>query len=212
MRFLAMTGLVFLAASSNAFAEEPVFTPHAFTIWGSMDGPVVSASLPKFQGQLSVDTPQGDETPEPTRAIIDFPSGLQAGSILVRTTERKLYFIEPDGKAIMYRVGVGREGFTWKGTNAITRKAEWPDWRPPKVMIAREAEHGHIIPDFMPGGPENPLGARALYIGTTDFRIHGTTQPWSIGHAVSSGCIRMLNADVVDLYGRAQLGATVVVE
>jgi lipoprotein-anchoring transpeptidase ErfK/SrfK len=148
----------------------------------------------------------------PNRATIDFQSSLAPGSILVRTGERKLYYILPGGQAIMYRVGVGREGFSWQGTNRISRKAEWPDWRPPSVMITREAERGHIIPAFMPGGPQNPLGARALYIGGTEFRIHGTTQPWSIGHAVSSGCIRMLNEHVIDLFNRVDVGAQVVVE
>jgi lipoprotein-anchoring transpeptidase ErfK/SrfK len=153
-----------------------------------------------------------DDVSGPNRATIDFNTALAPGSILVRTAERKLYFILPQGKAIMYRVGVGREGFSWSGTNNITRKAAWPDWRPPAVMIKREALKGHIIPDFMAGGPQNPLGARAMYIGSTDFRIHGTTQPWSIGHAVSSGCIRMLNEHVIDLFNRAQVGAKVVVE
>ena len=118
----------------------------------------------------------------------------------------------PNNKAIMYPVGVGREGFTWSGQDAITRKASWPDWRPPKVMIEREAKKGRVIPAFMPGGPENPLGARALYIGDTEYRIHGTTQPWSIGKAVSSGCIRMMNDEVIDLFNRVEIGATVIVE
>ena len=116
------------------------------------------------------------------------------------------------GQAIADSVGVGRDGFSWKGTNVVTRKAEWPDWRPPSEMIAREAANGHVIPDVVPGGPSNPLGARALYIGDTEYRIHGTNQPWSVGHASSSGCIRMLNANVVELYGLVQVGAKVVVE
>ena len=143
---------------------------------------------------------------------IEFKTELAPGSILVKTGERKLYFVLPDGKAIRYSVGVGREGFSWSGRNQITRKAEWPDWRPPAVMIKREAARNHFIPAFMKGGINNPLGARALYIGDTEFRIHGTTQPWSIGRAVSSGCIRMLNEEVVDLYNRVSIGADVVVE
>ena len=143
---------------------------------------------------------------------IAFQSTLEPGSVLIRTAERRLYFILPDGKAIMYAVGVGREGFAWSGRNHISRKAEWPDWRPPLAMIRREAERNHFIPAFMKGGPDNPLGARALYIGDTEFRIHGTTQPWSIGRAVSSGCIRMLNEHVTELYARVSIGATVVVE
>jgi lipoprotein-anchoring transpeptidase ErfK/SrfK len=131
---------------------------------------------------------------------------------VVRTGERRLYYILPEGRAIRYSVGVGREGFTWSGTDKITRKSMWPEWRPPKIMIERERLKGRMIPAFMEGGVENPLGARALYIGNTEYRIHGTSQPWSIGMAVSSGCIRMLNEEVIDLYNRVDVGATVVVQ
>jgi lipoprotein-anchoring transpeptidase ErfK/SrfK len=146
------------------------------------------------------------------KQIVPFTRSLAPGSILVKTAERRLYFVLPGGKALQYPVGVGREGFTWSGRNTVSRKAEWPDWRPPPVMIAREAKKGRFLPEMMKGGPKNPLGARALYIGSTEFRIHGTTQPWSIGRAVSSGCIRMLNAHVIDLYEQVKVGATVVVE
>jgi len=118
----------------------------------------------------------------------------------------------PEGRAIQYGIGVGREGFTWSGTDKITKKAKWPEWRPPQEMIEREQERGNYIPAHMVGGPENPLGARALYIGETMYRIHGTNQPWSIGLAVSSGCIRLLNEEVIDLYNRVEVGAEVVVE
>jgi len=133
------------------------------------------------------------------------------GSIVVRTPERALYYVLPKGKAMRYSVGVGREGFQWSGNSRIVNKAEWPSWRPPQVMIEREAAKGHYIPDFMEGGPENPLGARAMYIGGTMFRIHGTNNEASIGGAVSSGCIRMMNADVIDLYDRVNIGAKVYV-
>jgi lipoprotein-anchoring transpeptidase ErfK/SrfK len=133
------------------------------------------------------------------------------GSIIVRTPERALYYVMNDGKALRYKVGVGREGFQWSGQSSIVSKTEWPDWRPPKVMIEREAAKGNILPEFMAGGPSNPLGARALYIGGTIFRIHGTNNAASIGGAVSSGCIRMLNEDVIDLYERVKLGARVYV-
>lgn len=146
------------------------------------------------------------------KRIVEFDRAMEPGSILVRTSERKLFLVMSGGQALMYPIGVGREGFTWSGSNTITRKSEWPSWRPPDVMIKREAAKGHFIPAFMPGGKDNPLGARALYIGSTQFRIHGTTQPWSIGHAVSSGCIRMLNEHVIDLYDQVQVGAKVVVE
>jgi lipoprotein-anchoring transpeptidase ErfK/SrfK len=115
-------------------------------------------------------------------------------------------------KALRYPVGVGREGKEWSGTNRISNKRQWPDWRPPPQMIQRELERGIVIPNFVKGGAKSPLGARALYIGQTEFRIHGTTQPNSIGRAVSSGCIRMHNAHVIDLYNRVKIGATVVVE
>jgi lipoprotein-anchoring transpeptidase ErfK/SrfK len=134
------------------------------------------------------------------------------GSILVQTKQRRLFYVLPDGQAIMYPVGVGKQGYTWKGTNRVSRKAEWPSWRPPKAMIRRELAKGRVLPDYMDGGLQNPLGARALYIGSTEYRIHGTTQPWSIGRAVSSGCIRMLNEHVIDLYSRVEVGARVVVE
>ena len=135
----------------------------------------------------------------------------EPNTIVVDTAERRLYYTLPGGKAIKYGVGVGREGFTWAGTNKVTRKAEWPGWTPPPAMIRREAAKGRQLPAFMPGGPENPLGARALYIGSTIYRIHGTNQPWTIGQAMSSGCIRMANDDVVHLYDQVGIGTKVVV-
>jgi lipoprotein-anchoring transpeptidase ErfK/SrfK len=143
---------------------------------------------------------------------VDYTGNLPPGSIWVRTRERKLFFIQLDNKATVFPIGVGREGFAWSGENVVTKKAEWPDWRPPKEMLLREAARGHIIPDFVKGGNANPLGAAALYIGDTQYRIHGTSAPWSIGQAVSSGCIRMLNDHIRILYGLAQLGARVIVE
>jgi lipoprotein-anchoring transpeptidase ErfK/SrfK len=133
----------------------------------------------------------------------------QPGSIIIRTPERALYYVTGEGEAIRYRVGVGREGFQWSGHSRIVAKKEWPSWTPPARMIAREAAKGITIPAYMEGGPSNPLGARALYIGGTLFRIHGTNNARSIGGAVSSGCIRMLNADVIDLYDRVSIGAPV---
>jgi lipoprotein-anchoring transpeptidase ErfK/SrfK len=141
-----------------------------------------------------------------------YTGNLPPGSIWVRTRERKLYFIDVDSKATVFPIGVGREGFSWSGENIVTKKAEWPDWRPPKEMQVREAARGHIIPEFVKGGKANPLGAAALYIGDTQYRIHGTSAPWSIGQAVSSGCIRMLNEHIQILYNQVQLGARVVVE
>ncbi len=133
------------------------------------------------------------------------------GTIIVKTPERALYYVSSKGEAIRYAVGVGREGFQWSGNSKIVAKAEWPGWTPPQVMIEREAAKGHFIPAHMDGGPGNPLGARAMYIGGKMFRIHGTNNEASIGGAVSSGCIRMMNADVIDLYNRVKIGAKVYV-
>jgi lipoprotein-anchoring transpeptidase ErfK/SrfK len=129
------------------------------------------------------------------------------GTIIVVTAERHLYLIQGNGRALRYGIGVGREGFTWQGLVNITRKAEWPDWTPPPEMIQRQP----YLPRFMAGGPGNPLGARALYLGDTVYRIHGTNQPRTIGHAVSSGCFRMVNRDVIDLFDRVPVGTKVVV-
>jgi lipoprotein-anchoring transpeptidase ErfK/SrfK len=141
------------------------------------------------------------------KEIIDFETTYKVGTIIVDTSDRRLYLVMDGGKALMYGVGVGREGFTWQGTNKITRKAEWPGWTPPAAMRARVPG----LPAYMPGGPENPLGARALYIGSTLYRLHGTAEPWTIGTAVSSGCIRLTNDDITDLYERVTVGTTVVV-
>jgi lipoprotein-anchoring transpeptidase ErfK/SrfK len=133
------------------------------------------------------------------------------GSLIVKTPERALYYVSGKGEAIRYSVGVGREGMQWSGVSSIVSKTEWPNWTPPKVMIEREALKGHMIPPFMKGGPGNPLGARALYIGGRMYRVHGTNNEASIGGAVSSGCIRMMNADVIDLYNRVKIGARIYV-
>lgn len=133
------------------------------------------------------------------------------GTIIIDTVQNFLFLVEEGGMARRYGVGTGKPGFEWAGTHQVTRKAEWPDWRPPAEMIAREREKGRILPAHMVGGPENPLGARALYLGSTLYRIHGTNQPWTIGQAVSSGCIRMRNEDVVELYERVGVGTKVVV-
>jgi lipoprotein-anchoring transpeptidase ErfK/SrfK len=147
-----------------------------------------------------------------TRSTVSFADAkYKPGSIIVRTPERALYYVLPGGKALRYKVGVGKEGFQWSGNSKIGMKREWPDWRPPAVMIAREAAKGNIIPEYMEGGPNNPLGARAMYISGTMFRIHGTNNAASIGGAVSSGCIRMMNSDVMDLYDRVAVGSRVYV-
>ncbi len=141
------------------------------------------------------------------RRVVAFDTREAPGTIIVDTAARHLYLVLGGGQAIRYGIGVGRDGFTWAGRERVSRKAEWPDWRPPADMLAREPH----LPRFMPGGPENPLGARALYLGSTLYRIHGTNEDWSIGEAVSSGCIRLTNDDVRHLYERVRIGAPVIV-
>jgi lipoprotein-anchoring transpeptidase ErfK/SrfK len=141
------------------------------------------------------------------KEIVSYQSKYKPGTIVVETSERRLYLVLEDGKAMKYGIGVGRDGFRWSGQHRITRTAEWPGWTPPAAMRKRVPD----LPAYMPGGPNNPLGARALYIGSTLYRIHGTSEPWTIGQAVSSGCIRLTNDDVTDLYERVKVGALVVV-
>lgn len=139
--------------------------------------------------------------------VVAYPSGEKPGTIVIDTNNRHLYLVMGDGRALRYGVGVGRPGFEWAGVHRVSRKAEWPDWTPPAEMLRRRPE----LPRYMAGGPDNPLGARALYLGSTLYRIHGSNEPWTIGHAVSSGCIRMRNEDVTDLYERVGVGTKVIV-
>ena len=141
------------------------------------------------------------------RQVVAYPTNERSGTIIVDTRAHFLYFVLGDGRALRYGIGVARDGFEWSGTHRVTRKAEWPGWTPPAEMRKRQPG----LPAHMPGGINNPLGARALYLGSTLYRIHGTNEPWSIGQNVSSGCIRMTNDDVIDLYGRVQLNTKVVV-
>jgi lipoprotein-anchoring transpeptidase ErfK/SrfK len=153
---------------------------------------------------------RSDHSPIP-RQTVSYNAKVPAGTIVIETGERRLYYTLGNGKAIKFAVGVGREGFEWSGTNRISRKAEWPGWTPPAEMRAREAKKGRILPVFQEGGPNNPLGARAMYIGGSIYRIHGTNQPWTLGLAMSSGCIRMSNNDVKFLYNKVGIGTKVVV-
>ncbi len=141
------------------------------------------------------------------KQIVSFDRSEPAGTIVIDTNNTYLYYVLGNGRAVRYGVGVGRDGFTWSGVQSVSRKAEWPDWHPPAEMIARQP----YLPRFVAGGPGNPLGARATYLGSSQYRIHGTNDPSTIGKFVSSGCIRMTNEDVVDLYGRVNVGAKVVV-
>ncbi len=141
------------------------------------------------------------------RQVVPFRTDQAAGTIIINTGEKFLYLVLGKGKALRYGIGTARDGFEWSGTHRITRKAEWPGWTPPAEMKKRQPD----LPDYMPGGIRNPLGARALYIGSTLYRIHGTNEPWTIGGDVSSGCIRLVNDDVIDLYERVKIGAKVIV-
>jgi len=160
--------------------------------------------------------PSGDPTLEPRnypvdpkflRQRVDYRGTEEPGTVVIDTPQHFLYLVEPGGKAMRYGIGVGRPGFTWSGVHAVSSKKEWPDWVPPKEMLERQP----YLPHRMAGGPNNPLGARALYLGSTLYRIHGSNEPWTIGKNVSSGCIRMRNSDVIDLYERVKVGTKVVV-
>jgi lipoprotein-anchoring transpeptidase ErfK/SrfK len=189
--------LFMLAAPANAApANWRVWDPVA-NAWVRGDG---SAIVPPHMGKVT----KGSSIP---RQEVDYPTKYKPGTIVVETSQFRLYYVEGNGKAIAYGIGVGRDGFRWSGQHAITRKAEWPGWTPPAQMRKRVPD----LPAYMPGGPDNPLGARALYIGATLYRLHGTSEPWTIGQAVSSGCIRLTNDDIIDLYNRVKVGSLVVV-
>ena len=168
------------------------------------DATVVAALPPDYQPEQN-QTPQLPERFQ--RQLVDYPTNQPAGTIVIDTPNTYLYLVMGHGKALRYGIGVGREGFTWTGTERISRMKEWPDWFPPKEMIERQP----YLPRFMAGGESNPLGARALYLGNTLYRIHGTNQPSTIGTFVSSGCIRLINTDIEDLFSRVQVGTRVVV-
>ncbi|WP_234685478.1 L,D-transpeptidase [Bradyrhizobium monzae] len=157
--------------------------------------------------QEAIDPRQRTFDPKFEKQLVDYSGKETAGTIVVDSNNKFLYLVEGNGRAMRYGIGVGREGFTWSGVKSITAKREWPDWTPPAEMIARRPD----LPRHMEGGPENPLGARAMYLGSTLYRIHGSNEPWTIGTNVSSGCIRMRNEDVIDLYGRVNVGTKVVV-
>jgi lipoprotein-anchoring transpeptidase ErfK/SrfK len=141
------------------------------------------------------------------RQVVDYDGREKPGTVIIDTPKRFLYLVQEDGKALRYGIGVGRPGFTWAGVKHVSQKREWPDWRPPDEMLRRRPD----LPRYMAGGPDNPLGARAMYLGETLYRIHGSNEPWTIGTQVSSGCIRMRNEDVMDLYERVKIGTKVVV-
>jgi lipoprotein-anchoring transpeptidase ErfK/SrfK len=182
------------------------------TIVGSLLATFAANSAPtalQRSGQVwSFQTPFGIVYGVIPREVVDYPSARSAGTIVVSTSQRRLYYLLGGGKALRYGIAVGMEGYSWSGISTVAAKREWPDWTPTPDILKRLPN----LPRHMAGGPDNPLGARALYLGDTLYRIHGTNEPWKLGGDVSSGCIRLSNDDIIDLYNRAKIGATVIVQ
>jgi lipoprotein-anchoring transpeptidase ErfK/SrfK len=195
---IAAGALLALTATSHAQSDDERFTGGAPR--GTVYGNPRSYPGSGYPGSGY----SGSPIPKTT---VSFAGDYRPGTIIINTTERRLYYVLGSGEAIRYGIGVGRVGFTWAGTTAVSAKKEWPDWTPPAEMLARRRD----LPRHMKGGIENPLGARAMYLGSSLYRIHGSNEPETIGQAVSSGCFRMTNDDVVDLYGRVNIGAKVIV-
>ncbi len=194
-----MTGIIKSFAAAALFVGLLATSAQANTpVWG--EGVVLASVSPSQATEMA--------RPQFKRGkIVKFVTGAKPGSIIVRTKEHALYYVLGNGKAVKYRVATAKKGFEWSGTHAVSSKVKWPDWRPPTEMRQRRPE----LPAFMEGGPDNPLGARAIYIGGTIYRIHGTNEPSSIGKSASSGCIRMLNEDVSELFRFVKPGAKVIV-
>jgi lipoprotein-anchoring transpeptidase ErfK/SrfK len=191
--------IVAAALSCGAAQAEPLF--------GSAQSQLGPQYAPTEQNDQTDQTEDAQIDPRLQRQIVNFASNEWPGTVIIDTPNTFLYYVLGNGKAIRYGIGVGRQGFTWSGVKQVTRKAEWPDWYPPSEMIARQP----YLPRMVAGGPGNPLGARAMYLGGTEYRIHGTNDPTTIGKDVSSGCIRLTNEDVEDLYSRVQIGTKVIV-
>ncbi len=212
----AVLGIV-LGSSGAAQAQENIFEAIINGLGQALSGD--GAIDPQYQGG----NPLYPEQVSRYRVVpfqfhrqqVSYPTREKAGTIIIDPRAHFLYLVLGNNQAMRYGVGVGRTGFGWHGTVRVGRKAEWPGWTPPPQMIARELKRGHRLPSYVKGGPGNPLGARALYLhggsGDTGYRIHGTNEPWTIGLNVSSGCIRLVDDDVVDLYNRARVGAKVIV-
>ena len=204
----ALTGAALVAFVVTSFATS-ASSQSLFGGWFERDRALLGQ--PAAFGQATPQSGQpnagGEVASSLQRQIVPYPGKEPAGTVIVDTPHTVLYLMLGGGKALRYGIGVGRKGFTWSGVERISRKSEWPDWIPPAEMIARQP----YLPRWVGGGPGNPLGARALYLGSTDYRIHGTNNPASIGTQVSSGCIRMRNEDVIDLYRRVSVGTKVIV-
>ena len=231
-----VTGNSGRAAPQQSYAPQPAYAPRPQQQRMSYAAPAYAApahtgsvetlpDLPDAQYQPTQRqpygcgfAPAGGQAPAPMpqvhgfvprfeRQVVDYAGGHRAGTIVIDTPNRYLYLVQDGGKALRYGIGVGRPGFEWAGVKSVTRKAEWPNWTPPSEMLKRRPD----LPKFMAGGPDNPLGARAMYLGSSLYRIHGTNEPSTIGQAVSSGCIRLRNEDVTDLYERVRVGSKVIV-
>src|ERR1700722_13133097 len=196
-----------------AFRSANVLTVAAAVLWVSsaLAAPLDITSSGQFasvqDSAPADDTGSAGLSADLQRQVVNYPTTAAPGTIVIDTAQTYLYFVLSDGRAIRYGIGVGRDGFRWSGSQTVTRKAEWPDWTPPQKMIARQP----YLPRWVAGGEGNPLGARAMYLGGTIYRIHGTNAPETIGTKVSSGCIRLVNADVIDLYSRVTVGTQVIV-
>jgi lipoprotein-anchoring transpeptidase ErfK/SrfK len=216
---IAATGALLITAAQAQplnFAPAPAwFNPFAIhqTPVTAMHGNMQASAPANAQERIEEDAaPTSQHEADPARnrlarQVVAYATGEAPGTIVIDTGNTYLYLVLGNGKALRYGIGVGRKGFTWSGIKSVTRKAKWPDWTPPPEMLKRQP----YLPRFMAGGPQNPLGARAMYLSGSVYRIHGTNAPSSIGKRMSSGCFRMLNADVIDLYERVKLGAKVVV-
>ena len=193
MRWLAVGAAMLCVAPMTVLAQTTDNIPQ----------PTINEPPPGVDRNAGFDLPY-----EQKRQAVFYRTHEPAGTIIVNTHDRFLYLVQGNNRAIRYGVGVGRDGFQWGGTHRITRKSEWPDWTPPPEMISRQP----YLPRFMAGGPGNPMGARAMYIGSTVYRVHGTNAPDTIGHAVSSGCFRLVNDEIADLYERVPVGTKIVVQ
>lgn len=212
--FYSVIQMAQLQPSSTANTIIPGEQPHELrpprpigpdpNITGTINPHTRTALPPELRPEIG---PPKELPPQFRRTLVDYRTAESIGTIIIDTSNTYLYLVLENGKAIRYGIGVGREGFTWAGSERISKMAEWPDWHPPAEMIEREP----YLPRFMAGGEGNPLGARALYLGKSLYRIHGTNQPSTIGTFVSSGCIRLINQDIMDLYARVQVGTRVVV-
>ncbi len=203
------------APQGGRYQQQPIYEPQpayqqqpaAYGYDGRRLAPMGSQQAMRPQQEEALEPAQRPLDPKYEKQTVDYHGKETPGTIVVDTPNKFLFLVQGDGKALRYGIGVGRPGFTWSGVKNISAKKEWPAWTPPPEMLARRPD----LPRHMEGGPQNPLGARAMYLGSTLYRIHGSNEPWTIGTNVSSGCIRMRNEDVIDLYGRVNVGARVVV-